>query len=248
MSVVLRVSNPSWSGRHDIGGGVDAPPGLHRAVKNAIVPLGFELGGGQGPQGTCQEFPRLNLIEQLEPECPEEDFLGMLAAIVNDVPDKVLADPIRGPVGVGEAMPLKDEVVTPGGRRAVQTAEENVLSLDSKPPVGVKDCGRLEASDSFKRNGSWGRVRRMCFTRQVELQLQFWLTGSARRRGLEKSCYRLGHLRYNHVWSVIVRDYIDPACSSLAPSEATVLGGESLPVRAILFQPPGAGSIDKEHD
>ena len=55
-----------------------------------------------GPSGVFQELPRFNFVEELEQDGPEEHLVGALIALVDNVPNQELTDPIRCTIGISE--------------------------------------------------------------------------------------------------------------------------------------------------
>ena len=94
---------------------------------------------GQRAELLLQQLPRLDLVEQLEQQDAEDHLDGVVRQVVavDHAADQVLADPVGGPVGVGELVRPQHRVVGPRRRAAFEAAEEHALPLGGEPPVGV---------------------------------------------------------------------------------------------------------------
>jgi hypothetical protein len=91
------------------------------------------------PKRFRQQFPRLNSVENLEEQHPEEQLLRGLWPVVNHMPDEVLRNPVGCPVRIREAVRLQDRVGGPRGCCPRKSPEEDCLAFSGKPPIRIED-------------------------------------------------------------------------------------------------------------
>lgn len=131
--------------RHDVRRRVEALPSGHRLVEDSLIRRELEALPRRAlakPSG--EQLPGVDAVEYLEEEDPKEDLLDVLGAVVDHVADQVLAHPVRGPVGIGEAMTGDDRVVGPWPRQSAGPLRKDLLARYGEAPVGVEDRGDLQ--------------------------------------------------------------------------------------------------------
>ena len=115
-----------------------------------------------GAERAFQQFPGLDLVEQLEQQNAKEHFARRLRQVVaiDDVPDQILADAVGGPIGVGELIGREHGIVGPGPRLAARSAEEDVLPFGSEAPIALIDLRDFGGREMAQNDRRWRRCGR----------------------------------------------------------------------------------------
>jgi hypothetical protein len=105
--------------------------------------------GIEGRQGWLADsrdevLPCLDPVEQLEQQHPEHNVGDVVVAVVDDLLQQVLADPIRSTVRVRESVTSQDGVLRPWRGTTFDAAEEHRLSFGGEVPVRVEHIGDLQ--------------------------------------------------------------------------------------------------------
>src|ERR1700722_9505587 len=93
-----------------------------------------------------QQFPCFNAVEYLEQK-NAKDYLRRInrqVVTIDHPADKVLTDPIRSPISVGEFVGKQYRVFGPRRREPLKSTKEDPLPLHRKTPIGIIRSGRLE--------------------------------------------------------------------------------------------------------
>ena len=88
-------------GGHDVCRGVDCASSGH-GIREYGIDLFQRKTGRQFSKMTPEKLPRIDFIEQLEQDCPEEYFPGGRVAFINDPANKELANSVRSAIDIRE--------------------------------------------------------------------------------------------------------------------------------------------------
>ncbi len=157
--VVFATATELWV-RHDVSGGVDASIVVDEFVEGAGVPFGVKGRDGGFINRVGEVLPRVGAVEDLEKQRSKDRVRGVSRFVVDDVVEQVLADSIRGAVGVREPVALKYRVVGPGGGLVESSAEEDFLAFSGEFPVRPEHFGDdyLSAVKPDRPGAPWGMI------------------------------------------------------------------------------------------
>src|SRR6478672_2827963 len=124
--MVLMLGGPAEctaSRWHDVSGRIDAAAVTHCPRKHLVVSREAVIFEEDWPKRSLQQFPGLDLVEQLEQQDTKKDFARRTRQIgsIDDVPNKILAHPIRSPISISELIGHEHHVAGPRPGRAARS-------------------------------------------------------------------------------------------------------------------------------
>src|SRR5436305_87059 len=146
--MVLMLGVPSErppSRRHNVSGRIDAAAVSHGPRKHLVVGCEAIICEGDRTKRLLEQFPCLYSIEQLEKKYAKEYLARRTRQIgaIDDVPDKILAGSVGGPIGIGKFIGCKHRVGGPRPSLAARAAKKNVLPFGGEAPIALIDLRGL---------------------------------------------------------------------------------------------------------
>ena len=128
---------------HDVRGRVDLFPCHQRPAQHRVVPAEVVARPCWLTQSRREHPPGRRPIEDLEEQARKKTSCQAWSPR-RHLGDQVLADPIRGPVAVGEPVSGEDRIIAPRRGLTGQACLIDSLPGRREPPVRIEHLGRLK--------------------------------------------------------------------------------------------------------